>query len=207
MRRNSLANSLAALLVLLYFAARADAAPEDLDFFTNFEDIIPNTAPGDIIVLGVSPEIAEFGGDAFAGFLGMFQLYRSGARAWMVTPNGTGVIDFEPDAALVEFWATAHPGASGATVITAFDGLSVQVGDPVTINPGAGFRFVAFSGNIARIDVDNLDGTRMNGIDDFGFTPVPEPGATPMGLTAIAVLAFLRRHRARSDRRGWSFDR
>ncbi len=81
MRRNSLANSLAALLVLLYFAARADAAPEDLDFFTNFEGIIPNTAPGDIIVLGVSPEIAEFGGDAFAGFLGISQLYRSGIRS------------------------------------------------------------------------------------------------------------------------------
>ena len=123
-------NTLATLLVLPLFAARADAVPQDLEFFTSFEDINPNSAPGEIIVVGVSPTTANLGGDAFGGVVGIRGLYFSGIRAWMVLPNGTGVITFETDAATVEFWARVLPIASGDMIITAFNVSEVIVGGP-----------------------------------------------------------------------------
>ena len=104
MRNVSLANALVLLLTALFCAAEANATPEDLDFFTDFEDIGPNTNPGEIIVVGVPPETAELSGGAFAGSIRTRQLNFSGSRAWMVQTNGTGVIDFTPEAARVEFW-------------------------------------------------------------------------------------------------------
>ena len=71
--------------------ATPTAMPQDLDFFTNFEDVIPNTVPGEIIVVGVSPTTANLGGDAFGGRANIRRLYHSGSRAWMVLPNGTAV--------------------------------------------------------------------------------------------------------------------
>ena len=152
--------------------ATPSAMPEDLDFFTDFEDVDPNTAPGEIIVVGVSPTTANLGGDAFGGRIGNKSLYHSGARAWMVLPNGTGVIAFETDADTVAFYARA---SSGDTIVRAFNGSDVIVDGPVTIIPGSGWQLVLFSGRIARIEVTNLSDSFPNGIDDFGFTPAPEP--------------------------------
>ena len=181
MRQQFVTNTLATLLVLPLFAARADAVPQDLEFFTSFEDINPNSAPGEIIVVGVSPTTANLGGDAFGGVVGIRGLYFSGIRAWMVLPNGTGVITFETDAATVEFWARVLPIASGDMIITAFNVSEVIVGGPVTISPG-GWKLISFNGRIARIDIVNLDDSQMSGIDDFGFTPVPEPVGVEMDI-------------------------
>jgi hypothetical protein len=202
MLRTVALNALAALLALPLFAAPAVAAPQDLDFFTDFEDIDPNTNAGDIITVGVSPETADLGGDAFAGVVGDFSLYFSGIRAWMVLPGGTGTINFETLAVQVEFFATAHPSAGSTTVITAFDEFDAVIGAPVTLNPGAGFQLVSFTGEIDHIDVVNNDGSQMNGIDDFGFTPVPEAGGTLMLLSGVAFLAALGRSRSFMNNRG-----
>lgn len=180
---------------LLLLAAPAAAAPELLDVFTNFENVNPNTAIGEIIDVGTSPELASFGGDAFGGVVGVGQLYHSGKRAWMVTTNGTGSIDFETDASIVEFWGTAHSAANGNTVITAFDADDVMVGSPATLMPGSGFQLVSLVGPIASIEVVNNASNQMNGIDDFGFTVVPEPGATSMLFSVGVVLAVLARRR------------
>jgi hypothetical protein len=190
MLRTVAGNALVALLALPLFAAPAVAVPQDLDFFTDFEDINPNTNVGDIIAVGISPETADLGGDAFAGVVGDFSLYFSGIRAWMVLPGGTGTITFETLAAQVEFFATAHPSAAGTTVITAFDEFDAVIA-AVTLNPGGGFQLVSFTGEIDHIDVVNNDGSRMNGIDDFGFTPVPEPGTPLMLFSGVAALAVL----------------
>lgn len=200
MLRTVTLNALAALLALPLFAAPAVAAPEDLDFFTNFEDISPNTNVGEIITVGVSPETADLGGDAFGGRVGDFSLYFSGIRAWMVLPGGTGTITFETLAAQVEFFATAHPSAVGTTVITAFDEFGAIIA-AVTLNPGGGFQLVSFTGEIDHIDVVNNDGSQMNGIDDFGFTPVPEPGEPLMLFSGVAALAVLHRRRNERQRR------
>ena len=173
----------------------AGAAPQDQDFFTDFEDIVPNTSVGEIIEVGAPPETAELGGDAFGGVVGIGPLYNSGIRAWMVTTGGTGFIDFEPDAGVVEFFATAHPTANGTTVVTAFDASNAVVGTPVTLNPGAGFQLVSFTGAIASIEVVNNATNQMNGIDDFGFTPVPEPSANTLLAAGSATLALLARRR------------
>jgi hypothetical protein len=192
MRLHLLITPLAALLAVPIFAVRAHAVPEDLDFFTDFENV--NTSPGEIIVVGGSPTTANLGGDAFGGTLGVRALYHSGVRSWMVLPNGTGVIGFETDAAIVEFWARVLSAASSDTIITAFDG-DVLVDGPVTISPGAGWQLVSLTGKIGSIDVKNLDGNQVNGIDDFGFTPVPEPGATLMLLSGGGLLAAAGRRR------------
>jgi hypothetical protein len=130
---------------------------------------------GELIVVGVWPNSANFTGDAFAGVIGDFSLYHSGLKSWMVVTNGTGVISFEIDAAVVEFYAKVLSLAMRSTVITAFDAFGVIVGAPVTVSPGTGWQLISLSGAIARIEVENLDKRQMNAIDDFGFTPVPDP--------------------------------
>ena len=165
-------------LVLLLLASPAAAVPQDLDVFTSFEEFSPNSSIGEIIAVGLSPTTAEFSGDAFAGRIFMGALYHTGVRSWMVVENGVGVIEFvTTDAATVEFWARVLSAASGSTVITAFDAFDVIADGPVTIIPGTGWQLVALTGSIARIDVENFDANEMNAIDDFGFTPLPEPSA------------------------------
>jgi len=187
---------LLSLLGLVLLAAPAAAAPEALDVFTSFEEFDPNSVIGQTIVVGTSPTTAEFGGNAFAGRIGVGALYHTGRRSWMVLENSLGVINFvTTDAAIVEFWTRVRSAASGDTVITAFDALDVIVGGPVTISPGTGWKLVSFTGSIARIDVVNLDANEMNGIDDFGFTPLPEPGAALALASGSVLLLFIGRRR------------
>jgi len=188
-------NVIAAPFALLVFAAPAAALPQDQEVFTNFEDVFPNTIPGEIIVVGVSPRSADLGGDAFGGRLNIPALYHTGVRSWMVQPNGTGVMSFETDADVVEFYARVLSSATSNTVITAFDALDVIVDGPVIVQPGTGWQLISLSGGIAEIDVENLDGAQMNGIDNFGFTPLPEPSAAMALASGAALIGLAARRR------------
>ena len=193
MTRTLVPNAIAALLALPLFAAPAAALPEDQAVFTSFEGV--DTVPEEIFVVGVSPDSAEFSGPAFSTTLDVTLLYHSGLYSWMVVPNGIGVISFETDADTVEFWATVLSGATGSTVITAFDAFDVIVDGPLIVAPGTGFQLISLSGGIARIEVVNLDGAQLNGIDDFGFTPLPEPGAMLTLASGAALLGLIGRRR------------
>jgi hypothetical protein len=188
-------NAVATLSALLLSALPAAALPEDQAVFTNFEDVSPNTVPGEIIVVGVSPDSADLGGNAFGGRIGVGSLYHSGSRSWMVEANGVGVITFETDGDVVEFYARVLSSATGETVITAFDAFDVIVDGPVAVEPGAGWQLVSLTGGITRIDVANLDGAQLNGIDDFGFTPLPEPGTALTLASGVALLIVIRHRR------------
>lgn len=194
MTRTLVRNAVATVSALLLSALPAAALPEDQAVFTDFEDVSPNTVPGEIIVVGVSPDSADLGGNAFGGRIGVGSLYHSGSRSWMVEANGTGVITFETDGDVVEFYARVLSSATGETVITAFDAFDVIVDGPVVVEPGTGWQLVSLTGGIARIDVVNLDGAQLNGIDDFGFTPLPEPG-TALTLASGAALLLVIGHR------------
>jgi hypothetical protein len=195
MTRALVPNAIAAVSALLLFAAPAAALPEGQAVFTDFEDVNPNTNPGEIIVVGVSPDSADLGGDAFGGRIGAGVLYHSGVRSWMVEANGIGVATFEVDADVVEFYARVRSSATGDTVITAFDAFDVIIDGPVSVAPGTGWQLISLSGGIARIDVVNLDGAQVNGIDDFGFTPLPEPGAVLPLASGAALLIVIGRRR------------
>ncbi len=191
MTRSTLAFGLTAVLLL---AVPLQAAPEDQDVFTNFETI--NTTTGAPFSIGTSPESATFSGDGFSGVAGIGELYRSGNHAWMINPGGTGTVEFETNAATVEFWTRLRTGADGSSVYTAYDDAD-QVVDTLTISTPGAFQLVSFTGNIDHIEVVNnatTAGNRlMNSIDDFGYTAVPEPSTLLLGLGAGVALVSTRR--------------
>jgi hypothetical protein len=195
MTRTLVSNAIAALLALLLFAAPAAAVPETQAVFTDFEDISPNTIPMEIITVGASPDSADLGGNAFGGAIGAGALYHTCCKAWMVLAPGTGLITFETDAEVVEFYARVIGIGTLDTVITAFDQFGVIVGAPKTVFTRTGWQLISFSGAIAKIEVENLDGTQLNGIDDFGFTPLPEPGAVLTLASGSALLGLIGRRR------------
>jgi len=145
------------------------AAPQDQDVFTDFEGITATT-----VVIGTGNVTATFT-NGFSATAGIPELYTSGIFGWMVDPGNTGEIQFETNAAIVEFFARTRSIADGPSVVTAFDSLD-QVVDSVTLNVGDPFQLVSMTGSIARIEFANNATAGcvdcMNSIDDFGFSPV-----------------------------------
>ncbi len=157
------------VLTAFVLCSAVRAAPSDQEFFSDFEDI--SKPLGVAFSIGDAPGEAVFSGDAFAGVAGIPQLYFSGRSAWMVIAEGEGIIDFMRNASEVEFWARTQSSANGSTVITAFDDVNAVI-DTVTLSAVDPFQLISFRGNIDRIEVkNNATGTRLNAIDDFGFTP------------------------------------
>ena len=173
----------------LFIASTASAT-----VFEDFDSIVPNTQVGVPFTVGTAPESATFLGDAFAGVAGVGELYFSGNKAWMVLENGTGVIDFDQNAASVDFWTRLRTGANGSSVYTAYDDFD-QVIDSITIDTPGAFQLLSFTGNIDRIEVvNNATGSgQMNSIDDITFTAIPEPATWVFASSAVLLLMRLRR--------------
>ncbi len=109
-------SGLAALALMLGMqSGTALAAPEDQDVFTDFETIDATD-----FSIGSGDVTATFTG-GFSGVAGILELYRSGTHAWMVRESNTGEIQFETNAATVDFFARARSTADGPSVLTAFD--------------------------------------------------------------------------------------
>ena len=137
-----------ALSILLVLSTCSLARATHLDWNTNFETINSN-----LFSIGVSPETATFDGDAFSGVQFIEELYHSGSHAWMVNAGGIGRIEFETNAAEVDFYARTRSLASGDTVITAYDDSDGVIGSPITISaPSSDFSYVSFSGDIDYIE-------------------------------------------------------
>ena len=189
-------------LLLVLVGTSAWAAPQDQSVFEDFEGFSPNTTVGDPVLLGDSPERAALVDNSFAGIVGDTALYHSGVRAWMVLENSTAFIDFfENNAASVEFFIRTHPLADGDTVVTAFDDAAEVIGTPITIPAGfsdpadplgLGFTLVSLTGNIDHLTIQNNATNRLNGLDDFGFTAIPEPGTVALGIVLLAALVSTR---------------
>jgi len=190
----------AAAWVPLVVSGPAAALPAEQAILTDFEGL--ETMVGEPFDLGVPPARATFAGAAWSGVSGQTALYFSGFHAWMVEPGGTGSIAFETPAASVEFRARAHPFATAVTRITARNAAMEGVGQN-TLAAADGWQLLAFAGPIASIEVENLDATRLDAIDDFSFTPTeaPEPPSALAALFATGALAAARRGRTKRPRR------
>ncbi len=174
------------------------ASAAELAVFEDFETIDATD-----FRIGTGRETAQFRG-GFSGVAGIPELYLSGSHAWMVNPGRSGEITFETNAAEVVFHARTRSTADDVSVLRAFDDQDVQVGDTITLTPGAPFQRVALTGSIARIQFDNPAScdSCMNSIDDFGFSPVPIPAAAWLfgsGLLALAGLSGRRRRKTQPD--------
>ena len=162
---------LTAIIVALSGIPQLNAAPEDQEIFTDFEAF--DTGVDQPFVVGAAPSAATFSGNAFSGIAGIGELYFSGVRAWMVNPGGIGTIEFDTNASIVEFWTRLRTGANGSSEYTTFDDAD-EIIDSVTITTPGPFQLLSFSGNIARIEIQNnaVGGNLMNSIEDFGFTTI-----------------------------------
>ena len=157
------------------------AAPTNQFIFEDFELI-----NSDDFIIGTENVSAHFS-NGFSAVAGISELYNSGNHAWMVNPGDTGRIEFQPNAAVVEFFARTRSTANGTSTLTAFDDQGVQVGDSITLNPGDRFELFSFKGSIGSIEyTNNADSSCsncMNTIDDFGFTPeIITPSEDPITL-------------------------
>ncbi len=193
---NRISRSSLVVVLVSTVAGVAHASPLDLDVYESFEGIDPNTVPNVSFSIGPAATEATFSGNAFAGVAGIGSLYHQaltpGVRAWMIQPGSVGAVDFEVDAAEVEFFARTHPSADGNTVITAF--LENQpVGSPVSLTTVDGWTLVSFGSAVDRIEFDNQATNFMNGVDDFGYTPVPEPSTAVLALLGVALTALVLR--------------
>jgi len=192
-------NKILSLVVLLNLPLTLLAEPQELNTFTDFEDIFalvgyPNA---DQIVMsftiGASPHTATFQGGSVGGQLSYFsQLYHSSDKFWHISNGYSATITFETPASIVQFYAATF--ASGAGKVEVFDTnnnlLTYSTDFPDNINPGEVdspsyfvFNAVGLSavGGISKIILSDNESISSNMgagspffsvtvIDDFGFT-------------------------------------
>jgi len=173
------------------------AALQDLMLSTDFEAGSGQT--GTSFTLGESPNLATFtGGESKS--LGNFSLYHSGFNSWLVRGNagrsGTnGTVDFETPADILEFYAKAEAGFNAT--VTAVDSNNAIL---ASVNLTTSFQNIRWTAadlgdSISKVQLNNLNGgvNDYAVIDDFGFTPVPEPSSVLLIAGGIGLLGVRRR--------------
>lgn len=164
------------------------AAPADQDVFEDFEML--STAYGVPFEIGPSGSRAEFGGNARSSDVGAFRAF-SGTYAWSVqNAAAVGTITFlDAPASVVEFYASAGSNPFAMT-IKAFDPDGILIGSPIDVF-GSAWELQEITGPVGHIEVTNSAAGDEVYIDDFGYSPVPEPGhALLQGVALVAALAL-----------------
>ena len=177
-------------VVIIYFGVTLplNAAPQDLDNFTDFEEV---SGEGDEFIIGDPPNTIRVIGFTLEDVVSS-TLAHSGARALVLTPGKEGKILFERGVNLLQFYAAESTGGARIELRDRnFEVLSpngLVIGLPTTISPGANpllQSFVAYSGDftdasdmnftngITEIKVVNVNG--VFALDDLGFTYVEGP--------------------------------
>ena len=181
------------LILFLYLPARLYALPQDLEVFTDFEDI---SGEGEFFI-GEEPNRVKLVGFTVET-LEDPSLLHSGSKAITLGPGEEGKIVYEKGIAEIEFYVAENTGAGkiearGWQLILNENFISllpqyVVTGLPTSINPDINpsvqrfvavredFRdlgFVAYYDGIAEIKFFNVTGKLV--IDDLGFTLSDEP--------------------------------
>ena len=191
---------------LVISSALLNAAPQDLQVFTDWEDVpfnveFPN--PEDIpydIIIGISPNSVEFDGGGVIESLFFFPITFSQENIWYILNGHTGTITFETPAFEVQFYAANFIAKDGSIEVFDTDNnLLIRVEElPSNINPveTPNPQFFSFNTNElgapggigkillkdnAEIIADFFTGfvNSFTAIDDFGFTPIANFEPTP----------------------------
>ena len=171
-----IASSAVLILIPLLAAGVVSAGPMDLDHFTDFESL--SSSPSDILstyVHGTSPNRVTFNGNS--GRKPDPSLYSSGIRAYWLEPGESGSIVFETAAGEVEFFARdVSPGATASSI----EALDASNSVLQTINLTSAWESYAISGvgAVASLRIVNPGGSTFTGVDDFGYSAIPEPSAS-----------------------------
>ncbi len=178
-RENHPTNRLPVLLLTLVVCIGSSTVAYGQDFFSNFQ-----TAPnqGDF-TLFPSPNSVTFTG-GFTQTQGIFSLYHSGTKSFMVTQGNTATITFETPAASMTLWLIDQ---SNTSVLTVFDQNSQVIG---TFNATTSFVLVNIvpgcGQSVGSMTLRN-NGSGMAVIDDFGFTA----GQASSGESTTLIANFM----------------
>ncbi len=179
-RKNHQPKGLQFLIVALFVVLiGSSTAAHGQQFSDSFENA-PNF--GDF-TLGTSPKSVTFTG-GFTRTQGIFSLYHSGVKSFMVNPNNTATITFETPAASVTLWLRDQ---SNTSVLTVFDQNNQVIS---TINATTSFVQVNLSPECGKF-VGSMT-LRNNGggfavIDDFSFTA----GQAQSGESTVLIANFM----------------
>lgn len=129
---------------------------------TDFESIDSSD-----FTIGSERHTAHFSGDAFAGTVGVQELYRSGHSAWIINSGGTGVISFDHPAVSVELYSRlSSTAATGNLQIRSF-GLDGSENETVELSaPSADFQQITFTSPTMRIEFLNSTNEIVS-VEDF----------------------------------------
>lgn len=174
----------AAIISICLLAGPQARAAFDLTTSFEFTDITGS------FTLGTPPKSVTFL-NGKSESVGIFPLYHSGLKAWVIDPAQTGEILFETSASVVDLWLRDQtPTHSLLTfydstnqVLAQFNGLDIAFQHIV----------VDTVGPIARITLQNNGATGLVVIDDFSFTAIPSPGG--IAVMGLAGLGLIRRRR------------
>ncbi len=156
--------------LLVVGPAVVSAAPEDQDFFVDFQGLDAED-PMSFSIDGVPA--AFTGGDAF--FTGVGELYFGDNRAWAINPGETHRVDFDVPMRRVEVYAV---GLDGATLTAVGSGVSNPARDATGSDISDPSQLFVFTGEIDAIVLANTSMNAAAGfdagasIDNLGFSPV-----------------------------------
>ena len=201
--------------VLVISSALLNAAPQDQQVFTDFENIdVPGLFGGIVggfiegdVTVGESPFKAEISGFGVGRGDFYFQYIHSPQNYYSIFNGGTITITFETPALEVQFYAAVTLFNDGS--IEVFDTnnnlLTTETDIPNNINPievpdapflsfnandlGApgGIGKILLNDNEEIVAVGGVFGNSITGIDDFGFTPILNFEPPPVSAPSITI--------------------
>jgi len=168
-------------LLSLFTVCTANAEPFDLDVSTDFEFV------GTRFTIGDSPLTARFTN----GRAATTDTPHSGTSTWQVEPDLTGLVEFETDVEIVEFYARSDDVLVGASISVWSNTAVLRIVDVTSEYQLFSFRSDVLGAKIDHMTFENpISGSQgLVLVDDLGFSlVVPEPASASLILFGMTTL-------------------